>query len=290
MKAACAILTLLLSFPLPAQPIASPQGFYDLPFARDGEIDLLLDIQLPDPGDEPPPLLVWLHGGNWRGGDKDSAPTGLAGARYALATVGFRSSAEAPFPTQVHDIKAAIRYLRANAWRYGYDPDRIVLWGYSSGGHLALLTGLAVRNPELEGALGSHADTSSDVQAVVAIAAPTNLLTLLSQTTYTYYESQREALAGLFGRDIVEPDPALAEWLRLASPVMHVSNLSPPVLLLHGLQDNQVPASQPLELQQAYLGKGVLETVWLGDADHFSGEYFAPQYTRLIREFLERVL
>ncbi len=284
------VLLLLLCLPVLAQPVAAPQAFYNVQFAQVGERALLLDVYLPEPGDVAPPLLVWLHGGDWRGGDKDSAPRALAGGRYALASVGFRSSADAPFPAQIHDIKAALRYLRANAWRYGYDPDRIVLWGYSSGGHLALLTALTLQDPVFEGQLGTHTDTSSTVQAVIAIAAPTNLLTLLSQTTQANYDHQRDALVGLFGRDVVNPDPALMEQLRLASPVTHVGDLSPPAILLHGLQDLQVPASQPLELQQAYEQAGLLlEAHWLPEADHFSGEFFSPQYSRLIHEFLEHV-
>lgn len=281
---------LLLCWPALAQPVAAPQALYNLQFAQDGERELLLDVYLPEPGDVAPPLLVWLHGGDWRGGDKDGAPRTLAGGRYALASVGFRSSADATFPTQIHDIKAAIRYLRANAWRYGYDPDRIALWGYSSGGHLALLAGLSSQDPVLEGQLGPHTDISSDVQAVIAIAAPTNLLTLLEQTTRGHYDHQREALAGLLGHDVVDPDAELAEQLRMASPVSHVGTLSPPVMLIHGLQDLQVPASQPLELQQAYAQAGLLlEAHWLPEADHFSGEFFSPQYTRKIHDFLELV-
>ncbi len=284
------VVLLLLCWPTLAQPVAAPRAFFNLPFAHDGERELLLDVYLPQAAEVPPPLLVWLHGGDWRGGDKDGAPGALAGGNYAVASVGFRNSGEGGFPIQVHDIKAAIRYLRANAWRYGYDPDRIALWGYSSGGHLALLAGLSVQNPALEGQLGDHTDTSSNVQAVIAIAAPTNLLTLLAQTTREHYDHQREALAALLGGDVVNPDPVLEEKLRLASPVTHVSNLSPPVLMLHGLQDLQVPASQPLELQQAYVQAGLtIEAIWLPEADHFSGEFFSPQYSRLVREFLERV-
>jgi len=94
----------------------------------------------------------------------------------------------------------------------------------------------------------------------------------------------------LFGRDVVDPDAELAEQLCLASPVTDVGNLSPPAILLHGLQDLQVPASQPLELQQAYAQAGLLlEAHWLPEADHFSGAFFSPQYSRMIHEFLQRV-
>mgnify|MGYP000854451254 FL=1 len=130
----------------------------------------------------------------------------------------------------------------------------------------------------------------SGCTVAIGAAAPTNLLTLLEQTTRGHYDHQREALATLFGRDVVDPDAELAEQLRLASPVTHVGNLSPPAILLQGLQDLQVPASQPLELQQAYGQAGLLlEAHWLPEADRFSGEFFSPQYSRMIHEFLQRV-
>ena len=117
-----------------------------------------------------------------------------------------------------------------------------------------------------------HHLCSSGCTVAIGAAAPTNLLTLLEQTTRGHYDHQREALATLFGRDVVDPDAELAEQLRLASPVRHVGNLSPPAILIHGLQDLQVPASQPLELQQAYAQAGLqLEAHWLPEADHFSG-------------------
>ncbi len=130
----------------------------------------------------------------------------------------------------------------------------------------------------------------SGCTVAIGAAAPTNLLTLLEQTTRGHYDQQREVLAALLGRDVVDPDAELAEQLRLASPVTHVGNLSPPAILLQGLQDLQVPASQPLELQQAYGQAGLLlEAHWLPEADRFSGEFFSPQYSRMIHEFLQRV-
>ena len=130
----------------------------------------------------------------------------------------------------------------------------------------------------------------SGCTVAIGAAAPTNLLTLLEQTTRGHHDHQREVLAALLGRDVVDPDAELAEQLRLASPVTHVGNLSPPAILLQGLQDLQVPASQPLELQQAYGQAGLLlEAHWLPEADRFSGEFFSPQYSRMIHEFLQRV-
>ena len=271
-------------------PALSAQNYINnILYARDGDRELLLDLSLPDDITAAPPLLIWIHGGNWRSGDKDSFPTSLLRNTFAHASIDFRNIDEVPFPGQIHDIRAAIRFLRANAWRFGYDPDNIALWGYSTGGHLALLSALA-EDTALEGTVGEHPDMPSSVKAVVAIAAQTNLLTLLEQSTTSSYEETKVAVQGLFRDEIVNPGPVMIEWLRLASPVMHVSRVSPPVMLMHGLQDLQVPASQPLELLLAYQQLGIpIEMVWLPEADHFSGEFFAPPLSRRMQNFLEGI-
>ena len=106
----------------------------DLAFAKTGERDLLLDLYLPD-GVSQAPLIVWLHGGAWRAGSKENVEAGaIVEHGFALASIGFRNSGEATFPAQIHDIKAAIRFLRAKAADYGYDASRIAVWGVSSGG------------------------------------------------------------------------------------------------------------------------------------------------------------
>ena len=270
-------------------PVAAQEYLNNLLYARDGGSQLLLDLYLPADMEGNPPLLIWIHGGNWRAGDKDGFPTSLLRNSYAMASIDFRNSTELKFPAQIHDIKAAVRFLRANAWRFGYDPDRIALWGYSTGGHLALLTGIA-EDAVLEGEVGEYLDTSSRVQAVVAIAAQTNLLTILDQSTGPSYEETHQAMRDLFGKDVVNPDPAMVEWLRLASPVLHVTPVAPPVMIMHGLQDLQVPPTQSLELQLAYEKTGVpFEAAWVEEADHFTGEFFAPELTARMRAFLDSV-
>src|SRR5690606_21982919 len=102
-----------------------------------------------------PPLIVWVHGGAWRFGSKASpAALPIVERGYALASISFRQSTTAPFPAQLHDIKAAVRFLRANAGQYGYQADNVAIWGHSSGGHLAALTGTTNDAPELNGNLG----------------------------------------------------------------------------------------------------------------------------------------
>ena len=130
-----------------------------------------------------PPLLVWVHGGAWRQGSKASAPLGFVRNGIAVASLDFRLSTEARFPAMVHDIKAAIRFLRAHWTRYGYRGDRMAISGDSSGGHLATLVGVTSGVVELEGTVGDYRALSSAVQAIIDYYGATNLTTILSQST-----------------------------------------------------------------------------------------------------------
>ena len=142
----------------------------------------LLDLYLAEePG---APLIVWVHGGAWRSGSKDNVPIeALVGRGYNIASVEYRLSPVARFPAQVHDIKAAIRYLRGHAEEYGYDGSRFAIAGSSAGGHLAALVGVTNGHSELEGAIGDHRDQPSDIQAIIDLYGPTNFLTILKQST-----------------------------------------------------------------------------------------------------------
>ena len=144
----------------------------DLVYARAGAKDLLLDLYLPEGAPRPLPLVVWIHGGGWRNGAKEQTPARrLVERGYAVASINYRLSGEAIFPAQIHDCKAAVRWLRANAAKYGLDAGRVAAWGSSAGGHLVALLGTSGGIMELEGGLG-NADQSSRVQAVVDFFGP----------------------------------------------------------------------------------------------------------------------
>jgi acetyl esterase/lipase len=120
----------------------------DLEYARAGDKALLLDLYLPQTGPGLPtghgpwPTIVWIHGGAWRMGSKDNPHAARQAQRgYAVASIGYRLSQEATFPAQIHDCKAAVRWLRAHAKQYNLDPARFAAWGASAGGHLAALLG-----------------------------------------------------------------------------------------------------------------------------------------------------
>ncbi|MEM9660335.1 MAG: alpha/beta hydrolase fold domain-containing protein, partial [Planctomycetota bacterium] len=155
----------------------------DLEYARVDASALLLDLHFPAKVADSR-LIVWVHGGAWRSGSKESMPLGpLVEAGYTVASVNYRLSPTAAFPAQVHDVKAAIRFLRHLADRYGYRDDRIAIAGASAGGHLAALVGTTNGDERLEGTVGAHLGQSSDVHAIVDFFGPTNLSNILSQST-----------------------------------------------------------------------------------------------------------
>src|SRR5262249_26225666 len=148
----------------------------------------------------------------------NTVPAQFVANGFATASVDFRQASEARFPAQVHDVKAAIRFLRARAGDYGYAADRIAIAGSSSGGHLAALVGVTNGHPALEGAVGNDTSTSSAVQAIVVYYGASNLTTILSQSTPFGLNVRRPALERLLGG---LPDQA-RDLAELASPVFHV--------------------------------------------------------------------
>ena len=151
----------------------------DLEYAKIGDKRLLLDIYVPDTtadSDEPLPLIVWIHGGAWRAGNKKNCPPlRFTDKGFVAASISYRLSQEAPFPAQIEDCKAAIRWLRANAVKYRIDPDRIGVWGSSAGGHLVALLGTSGDVEQLESE-HQHQEQSSRVQAVCDFFGPTDFL------------------------------------------------------------------------------------------------------------------
>ena len=224
----------------------------DLEYAVVDSISLKLDLYLPATA-PPHPLIVWVHGGAWRRGSKDNVPiTDMLQRGFAIASVGYRLTPVAPFPANARDIKAAIRFLRANAARFGIRPEPFILAGASAGGHLAALVGVTNGHGALEGRLGEHTDQSSDVSAIVSFYGASNLTTILQQSTPHGLSVREPALQLLLGGS-PEEFPKLA---KLASPVFHVDALDPPLLLIHGDQDPQMPINQAHELHGAYKKRG----------------------------------
>jgi acetyl esterase/lipase len=255
-------------------------------YAQVGARKLLLDIYVPT-GPQNPPLVVWVHGGAWHSGSRDAPPQSFVESGFALASIDYRLSIEAPFPAQIHDIKGAVRFLRANANQYGYRADNIIIAGSSAGGHLAALAGLSNNDAELEGTIGSFIKTSSSIQAVIDYYGPTNLTTIMKQSTPHGVAVRGPAIALLLGHTLDNVD----EVARKASPVFQVDANDPPLLIFHGDQDIQVPINQSHELVGAYQKfnlKAQLEIVY--GAGHTNSPYFEAKYQTIANKFLEEVL
>ena len=244
---------------------------------------LALDLHVPTERSSDT-LLVYVHGGAWRSGSRTDVPVkALVERGFALASVDYRLSPEAKFPANMHDLKAAIRFLRAKQGELGIKADRIVVIGSSAGGHLAALVGVTNGHRELEGAVGDHSGHSSDVQGIVSFYGASNLETILAQSTPHGLSVRVPALELLLG-ELPEKNPALA---RLASPVTHVDANDPPMLLIHGDQDPQMPVNQSLELQAVYERAGLrVEFINVHGGAHGGPRFYDASMLDRVERFL----
>ncbi len=260
--------------PRPAQKVDVTR---DVEYGRAGERSLKLDIYQPNErAAERLPVIVWIHGGGWRGGNKSSGGrlTGFVGTgNFVGVSVGYRLSGEAIWPAQIHDCKAAIRWVRANAADYGIDPDRIGVWGSSAGGHLVSLLGTSGDIKELEGECGTP-DVSSRVACVVDFCGPTDMVIF-----------KHSAADLLFGSKPADERQAEA---KAASPAAHVSKDDPPILIVHGTKDGTVPIEQA-ELFHEKLKKNEVDVTFVrieGGGHGIGG----PEVMKCVTSFFDKHL
>jgi len=192
----------------------------------------------------PLPVILWIHGGGWSKGRKEqhSPAISFLNDGYAVASIEYRLSGEAPFPAQIEDCKAAVRWLRANAAKYNLDADRIGAWGHSAGGHLSALLGTSGGVQELEGN-GDNMSYSSRVQAVCDVSGPADLLRLYHDASDASTGTRPKATSYI---DALLGGPAEQNKTKAmaASPITYVSKDDPPFLIIHGENDFSVPASR----------------------------------------------
>jgi acetyl esterase/lipase len=225
---------------------AQPQ-FTDLAYASISDAQKL-DLYLPE-GKGPYPVVLIVHGGAFLFGDKAdllSKPgtDQLLEYGYAVANVNYRLSGEAKAPAQIHDIKAAVRWLRANAIQYQLDPERLGAWGSSAGANLVALLGTSAGITELEGYNLGNANFSSRVQAVVDWFGPTDFLQMDRQLAALGFPPSHDASdspESLLIGAAIQTRPDLA---RVMNPLTYVTPDSAPFLIQHGMLDNVVPYQQ----------------------------------------------
>jgi acetyl esterase/lipase len=254
----------------------------NLEYVQGGHERQKLDLYLLEHADGPLPVIVWVHGGGWFAGSKDGGGPALplVGKGYAVAAINYRLSQHAPFPAQIEDCKAAIRWLRANAKMYNLAPEHIGVWGASAGGHFVALLGTSGDVKDLEGKEGPT-DQSSSVQAVVDWFGPTDLTKMGGS-----HDQPNSPEARLLGGPVLDNKDKAAR----ASPITYVTKDNPP-FLMHGDKDPTVPFSQSELLADALKKAGVEVTLQpVKGAGHGGREFSSAENLKLIEVFLDRHL
>lgn len=219
----------------------------DIEYGTGGDRKLHLDLYLPKGRTKATPAIIFIHGGAWKGGQRGDMKfycVKFAEQGYVTATVTYRLTGEAPFPAAVHDVKCAVRWLRANATKYQVDPKRIAVSGNSAGGHLSMMIGYS-DDPSLEGTGGNN-DVSSRVCAVVNFYGPTDLTT-------DFATKQGVLVDFMDGKTFDEA----SDTYKQASPLFHLTRDDPPTLTFHGTIDSTVPIIQADKLSEKLKELGI---------------------------------
>ena len=261
-KMSCLLLAALF---MPVYPSAQGQRTANTDYIKRKWIDIAyanqsqaqkLDIYLPEEGDGPYPVILSIHGGAFKSGDKGDGQVNamLEGLKrgYAVVSVNYRLSGEAIWPAQIQDVKAAIRWIRANSKQYKLNSGKIATWGGSAGGHLSAMAGTSGNVKELEDLSQGNADQSSRVQAVVDWFGPTDFLKMDEQAkeskvanpqVHSIPDSPESQLIGKNLQDA--PD-----LVKAANPETYISKDDPPFFIQHGLNDPLVPYPQSVNFSK----------------------------------------
>ena len=273
----------------PAVAIDRPDAVIqrDLVYKRINGRALRLDLYCPQNASSPSPVILWIHAGGWSHGRKEQhiPVISFLSDGYAVASIELRLSGEAPFPAQIEDCKAAVRWLRANAAKYNLDADRIGAGGHSGGGHLSALLGTSGGVQELEGS-GDNMSYSSRVQAVCDVSGPSDLLRLYHDASDASTGTRPQVVAYI---DALLGGPAEQNKTKAmaASPITYVSKDDPPFLIIHGKKDFSVPASQGELLAAALKAAGVETTLEITSQGHtVRGERILP----IVKAFFDKYL
>ena len=262
----------------------------DLVYAKHGDREMKLDLYIPEQGEGPFPLIVWIHGGGWIGGDKKDCPPlniGYCQNGYAAASLSYRFSNVAPFPAQIEDCKAAIRWLKAHANEYNLDPNKIGVWGGSAGGHLVCLLGVTGHVKKFD--VGDHLDQTSEVHAVCNFFGPTDFLTGLEG--FDPDTDLTKALVGMYTSLLGGPMEEKTELAKAASPTTYADQNSAPFLHVHGTVDLLVPVEQAEKLHDKLRQANVSSRLFIiPQGGHGGDDFLNPKLLEEIRLFFDKNL
>ena len=216
----------------------------DIPYAGTDNPRQKLDLILParPATDKPLPVIAWIHGGAWRAGSKAGGlgrvARYVATGRYAGASIGYRLTGEKIWPAQIHDCKAAVRWIRANAKKHNLDADRIAVWGSSAGGHLVAMLGTSGDVKDLDGETGAHKGVSSRVACVLDWFGPTDFAQMDAHAVKgarMVHDDARSPESILVGGPVQENKDKVAH----ANPITYVTKDDPPFLRAAGRRPPQ---------------------------------------------------
>ena len=274
--------------------------FLDIPYANQSPAQKL-DIYFPDDIPGLKPVIVSIHGGAFMGCDKSDMQVMpmLEGLKrgYAVVAVNYRLSWEAKFPALVQDVKASIRWIRANASRYELDPQRIAAWGGSAGGYLASMLGTSAGIPELEDLSLGNPEQPCSVQAVVSWYGPTDFLKMDEQLAVNGLTPQEDQLHNganspeslLLGQKITE----IPERVKAANPETYIRQTAPPFFLQHGTKDCVVPVQQSVNFANKLskiLREDRVRLELIPDAEHADPRFESPDNVKKVLDFLDKCL
>ncbi|MBL8551971.1 MAG: alpha/beta hydrolase [Hyphomonadaceae bacterium] len=285
-------------FPEANAASACTQGAVPLTESYAAGADHQFDLYRPTNLAGPFATVIWIHGGGWQSGSRANVEQArrLVCRGYAVASIDYRLSDVAPFPAQIHDVKAAIRYLRANASRLNLDPNRFATFGSSAGGHLSALAATSSGVAAMEDLAMGNPTVSSAVQAGVDWYGPidfsqmdTQLLAQSCPPGSATHSSAASPESKLVGCTVAEA--SCAPSVRAANPVTYLGANSPPLLILHGTTDCTVPTAQSDILKRAQddAGRCAIRRNVVG-AGHGGNEWFSAPVQDAVAAFLDNVL
>jgi acetyl esterase/lipase len=296
------LLTLLANAQRPGGiPVANTDSiknkWTDIAYAAESSSQKL-DIYIPDPGNGPFPVIVSIHGGAFKMGDKGDVQVVpmLAGLKhgYAVVSINYRLSGEAIFPAQIYDVKAAIRWIKANAKTYKLNPDKIATWGGSAGGHLAAMAGTTADVKELEDLKQGNEKFSSRVQAVVDWFGPINFNTMdpqfkISGKGKTDHDDSNSPESELVGKKITKAQ----DLVKRANPATYITKADPSFFIQHGTIDHLVPTEQSVDFAkdlEKVLGKEKVTLKLLEGAGHGTAQFNSAENLEIVFKFLDKYL